>query len=325
MNGPVRLGVIGLGMMGRHHARIAARLPDLTLVGAADPQGDLHHSLAMHPRVDSVDELLAEGIDAAVVAVPTEQHEKVALQLADAGIHTLIEKPLAGDVGSATRIRDAFAGSGLVAAVGHVERCNPALLEMKRRLDGGALGRLFAIKTRRVGPYPLRVQDVGVVKDLATHDIDLVLWLGGKFANVSGEMAHKLGRPHEDLVEVVGRLENDIVATISVNWLTPSKERRVIALGARGALVADLISADLTFYANADVPMEWEEMARLKGVSEGDMIRYALRKKEPLQLELENFRDAILGRSDAPLVSLDEGLDVITVAERILTDGTGSI
>ena len=129
--------------------------------------------------------------------------------------HTLIEKPLASDAASAARIRDAFAGTGLVAAVGHVERFNPALREMKRRLDAGALGRLFAIKTRRVGPYPLRIRDVGVVKDLATHDIDLVMWLGGRFTAMAAQMAHRLGNPHEDLVEVLGRLDHDVVATIS--------------------------------------------------------------------------------------------------------------
>lgn len=323
MSAATRLGVIGLGYMGRNHARLASMLPGIDFVGAADPVGELDHIFAGRMLVGTVSDLLEAGIDAAVVAVPSDQHEKVAVQLAEAGVHALIEKPLSADAVSAARIRDTFAGTGLVAAVGHVERYNPALIEMKRRLDAGALGRLFAIKTWRVGPYPLRIRDIGVVKDLATHDIDLVMWLGGRLAEMSARMAHKLGNPHEDLVEVVGHTANDLVATISVNWLTPTKERRVTVLGERGALVADLISADLTYFANASVPIEWDEMARLKGVSEGDMVRYALRKKEPLQQELENFRDAVAGRSDVELVGLDVGVEVLQVAERILAEAGG--
>ncbi len=314
----VRLGVVGLGQMGRHHARVASRLEGIELVGGVDPLGDVHRSLAGHAWFGDLEEALDEGIDAAIVAIPSEFHEKAALRLAEAGVHALIEKPIAPDSAAAMRVRDAFKSSGLIAGVGHVERYNPALQEMKRRLEAGALGRVIAVETERVGPYPLRIRDVGVVHDLATHDIDIVLWLCGAIDEMNVQAASRLAGPHEDLVEVVGRLEDGTVLSMSVNWLTPTKRRRVTVLGERGALVADLLSADVSFFSNGSVPLEWEEMARLKGVSEGDMIRYAVRKREPLQVELENFRDAILGRPDAEIVTLDHGVAIMEVADRML-------
>ena len=318
---PLRMGVVGLGSMGRNHARIADRLEDVELVGGVDPDGDPHRALAHRPVFSSLDGLLRAGVDAITIAVPSEFHEEVALRAAAEGLHVLIEKPLGPDLKSAMRIRDVFAGTGLVAAVGHVERYNPALGELKRKLRQRSLGRVFSIRTQRVGPYPLRIRDVGVVKDLATHDIDLVLWLGGGIDTIHAHMAKKLG-VHEDLVEAVGRLSDGTVVSISVNWLTPTKQRTVTVLGERGALHADMLTADLTFYANADVPTEWDDMARLKGVSEGDMIRYALRKREPLQVELETFRDTVLARptDDAP-VSLDDGVEVLRIADMILDGG----
>lgn len=306
-------------MMGANHARVLTQMEGVEFVGAADPDGDPHKALVVGRLFSSVDEMIAGGIDAAIVAVPTEDHESVAVKLAEAGVHTLIEKPVSVDVPSAVRIRDAFDTGGLVAAVGHIERFNPALQEMRRRLKGQELGRLFSISTERVGPFPNRVRDVGVVKDLATHDIDLVRWLGGaRFEVVTGQVAHQMGRSHEDLVVAVGRLEGGLVINLNVNWLTPTKRRTVSVLGERGALVADMLSADLTYFANADTPSEWEAMARLRGVSEGDMVRYALHKREPLLVQLENFRDAVLGKAEAQIVTPDEGIDVLRAAEAIL-------
>lgn len=319
----VRLAVIGLGEMGRHHARIVSRLAGIDFVGGVDPAGDVHRSLAGHTRHTDLDAVLAVGIDAAVVAVPSEDHEKVALRLADAGVHCLIEKPIAPDHETAVRVRDAFAAADVIGAVGHVERYNPALQEMKRRLLGGALGQIFAIQTERVGPYPLRIRDSGVIQDLATHDIDIVLWLCGEIADISVQTANHVGGRYEDLLEVVGRLDSGAVLSMSVNWLTPTKRRRVAVLGERGALVADLLKANLTFFANGSMPLEWEELARLKGVSEGEMVRYAIRTKEPLQVELETFRDAVLGKPDANIVTLGHGVDIMRVADRMLAIASG--
>jgi predicted dehydrogenase len=323
MNDPLRMGVIGMGTMGRNHMRVIGQLPETVLVGAVDPAVDESDPATAAIQHRDLETLLAEGIEAAVIAVPAEAHAEVALRMAEEGIHVLIEKPIAADAASARAICERFAGTGLVAAVGHVERFNVANGELRRRMAAGELGRIISISTERVGPYPLRVLDVGVVKDLATHDIDLVHWLGGPFEAIAAQTGYRMGRPHEDLVEVIGRLTGGAVVRISVNWLTPAKRRTITVLGERGAMVADMISADLTYFTNAAVPMEWDHLQRLRGVSEGDMIRYALRKREPLAVELENFAGAVRGDPDARIVTLDDGRYAVELAERILGAATG--
>lgn len=320
----LRIGLVGLGMMGRHHARVLIGLTGVDFVGACDPAGDPHDSLLRGQWFDSIDALLQAGIDAAVIATPTGDHEMVAGVLSGEGVHVLVEKPVAETAVAAERMQKMFADRRLIACVGHVERFNPALQELSRRLKEGQLGTVFSITTERVGPFPNRVRDVGVVKDLATHDIDLIRWIGGsEFATIFGQTAHRMDRPHEDLVVGAGRLENGVVVGMNVNWLTPTKSRRVTVLGERGALVADTINADLTYFANADIPSGWDAMAQIRGVSEGDMVRYAFPKREPLVVELENFRDAVLGFPGAHVVSLDEGIAVLRVAEELLGEGPG--
>ncbi len=315
----IRVGLVGLGQMGRHHARVLIQSDEVHFAGAVDPEGDRHHVVGSGEVFEAVDQLLAAGVDAAVVAVPTVYHREIALQLAAAGVHTLIEKPLADTVVAAREIEAEFKDAGVVGAVGHVERFNSALQEMKRRLEADELGRVIAISTERVGPFPHRIQDVGVVKDLATHDIDIATWIGGaRFAEVSGQLAHKMGRPHEDLVVATGRLANDIVVSLSVNWLTPMKRRQVSVLGEKGAFVADLLAADLYFHANAEVGSQWDRIAQMRGVSEGDMVRYAFPKREPLVVEHEAFRSAIEQGHAEGVVSLAEGVEILEVAEEII-------
>jgi predicted dehydrogenase len=230
----------------------------------------------------------------------------------------MIEKPLAQDTPSSARLADAFEEAGLVGAVGHIERFNPALQNLRQRLENGDLGSVFQVVTRRQGPFPARIADVGVVKDLATHDIDLTAWVTQQtYASVSARTAFKSGRQHEDLVAVVGQLRDGTVTSHLVNWLSPMKERVTIVTGERGAFVADTLSADLTFFANGLIPTTWDEIATFRGVAEGDMIRFAFAKPEPLRTEHETFRDAVLGKS-MDIVTMREGLATVAVAEAVL-------
>jgi len=319
------MGVVGLGMMGRHHVRILRSLDDIELVGVHDPLGDPHGVAHGLPNAASLDELLSSNLDAAIIATPTDDHLKVGLRMAEAGVHVLVEKPLAVDVEAGRQLLDAFEAAGLVAAVGHVERFNPAVRSLKARLLAGELGEIYQVTTSRQGPFPDRIRDVGVIKDLATHDIDLTAWVAGiPFESVSARVAHRAGRPHEDLVAAVGRLRDGTVTNHLVNWLTPTKERRVTVTGEKGCFVADTLTADLTFFANASVVSEWDAISKFRGVSEGDMIRYAIPKPEPLAVELTGFRDRVLGRG-GEIVSAAEGLATLRVADamtRAAREGT---
>ena len=314
----LRAGLLGVGMMGRHHARVLRELPGVELVAIADPGGDPHGVAGRLPILPDIDALIAAGIDIAVVAVPTRFHEEAALKLAEAGIHTLVEKPIADTVEAGQRMVDAFAAKGLVGAVGHIERFNPALQELRRRLEAGDLGDVYQIATRRQGPFPARIADVGVGKDLASHDIDLTAWVAqSEYRTVFAQTAHKSGREYEDMVTATGRLANGAVVSHLVNWLSPMKERVTIVTGERGAFVADTSTGDLTFYANGTIPLEWESVSSFRGVSEGDVIRYAFAKREPLRVEHEHFRDAVLGEQ-TDVVTMEQGLRTLAVVEGML-------
>jgi predicted dehydrogenase len=318
MSGRLRAGVIGLGMMGRHHVRVLRELDGVDLVAVADPGGDPHSVAGALPVLSSVAELIAAGVDYAVVATPTGRHEEVALELSASGIHTMVEKPVSVDGPSARKITDAFEAAGLVGCVGHIERFNPALQNLRARLESGELGEVYQISTRRQGPFPSRIADVGVVKDLATHDIDLTAWVAqSHYTTVSARVTHRSGRPHEDLVAAVGTLADGTVASHLVNWLTPFKERVTVVTGDRGCFVADTLTADLTFYANATVPTQWAPVSAFRGVSEGDMTRFAFAKREPLRAEHEALRDAVLG-DPSRIVTMAEGLRTVEVAEALL-------
>ena len=289
----------------------------MRLVAVADPGGDPHGAAGGLEIGRSVQDLIDARVDYAVVAAPTVHHEVLGLALAEAGIHALIEKPLALSREAAARLAGAFTGNGLIGAVGHIERYNPAVRSLRARLEQGELGEIHQVATRRQGPFPARIADVGVVKDLATHDVDLTSWVAkSPYRSVSAHVAHKSGGEHEDLVAVVGLLANGIIANHLVNWLSPFKERATIVTGELGTFVADTVTADLTFHANGS-ETTWESLAGFRGVAEGDAVRYALGKREPLLVEHEAFRDAVLGKSDE-IVRMDEGVATVRVAEAVL-------
>lgn len=320
----LRAGLVGLGMMGRNHARLLQTVDGIELVGVSDPMGDPTGAVRSARLCDTVDELIGLGLDVCVVACPTEDHEAVGMALADAGVHALVEKPLAVDLAAAERLAERFESAGLVGAVGHIERCNAAIRSMRARVMSGELGDVFQVATRRVGPFPARIRDVGVVKDLATHDLDLAAWVGGaEYASISARTAHRAGREHEDLVAAVGTLRNGVVTSHLVNWLTPFKERLVVATGDRGSFVADTLLADLTFFENAEVPMSWDGISSFRGVSEGNVTRYAIAKPEPLRVQLEGFRDRVLG-GEGDVVTMREGMAAVAAADAVLRSaGTG--
>lgn len=292
------------------------------LVGAADPAGDPHGAVRDVPVVSDVTQLLPLGIDYAVVATPTRFHHQIGLALAEADVPALIEKPLAASEDECLALVEAFEQRGLVNAVGHIERCNPALRALRSRLDQGELGDVYQVATRRQGPFPNRIADVGVVKDLATHDIDLTSWvLRASYRSVSARTAHKSGRQHEDLISITALMSDGCVVNHLVNWLSPQKERITVVTGERGAFVADTLQGDLTFHENGQVATEWEQIATFRGVTEGDSVRFAIPKPEPLRVEHENFRDAVLGKG-ADVVTMRAGMTTVAVADACIESAT---
>ncbi|WP_194422092.1 Gfo/Idh/MocA family protein [Microbacterium abyssi] len=314
----LRAGLLGVGMMGRHHARVLRELDGVDLVAIADPGGDPHGVAGELQVLPDIDALIAAEIDVAVVAVPTRFHEEAALKLASAGVHTLVEKPIAHSLDAGQRMVDAFRDAGLIGAVGHIERFNPALQEMRRRIEAGELGAVYQVATRRQGPFPSRIADVGVAKDLASHDVDLTAWVvQSDYERVFAQTAFKSGREHEDMITITGRTASGVIVNNIVNWLSPMKERVTVVTGEKGAFVADTSTGDLTFYANGTIPLEWESVSSFRGVSEGDVTRFAFAKREPLRVEHEAFRDAVLGEK-TDVVTMEQGQRTLMVVEAAL-------
>lgn len=314
----LRAVLVGAGMMGRNHARGLRTLEGISLVVVVDKDGDPHNVRGDAKLLRSLDDLIPGTVDFAVVATPTSTHESMALRLLDLGIHVLVEKPIAETTEAGRRMAQRAQDRNLVGAVGHIERFNPAIRELKTRLSVGEIGEVHQIATRRQGSFPGRIGDVGVVKDLATHDIDLTAWIAGSaYEFVFCQAAHKSGREHEDMIAVTGRLRNGVIVSHLVNWLSPMKERLVVVTGDQGTFVADTLTGDLTLHENGAFAVDWDSFATLRGVAEGNVTRFAYHKKEPLIAELEAFRAAANGQPSA-VVSFQEGVEVIRVAEAML-------
>lgn len=317
----LRAGLLGLGVMGSNHARVLAKVEGVDFVGVYDPSPNMPERVHDRPVLRELDELLDLGIDYAVVAAPTVFHLEIGTRLAEAGVHALIEKPVASTAADSRTLRDLFAAKNLVGGVGHIERYNPALQVARARIAEGMLGEIYQIATRRQGPFPGRIADVGVIKDLASHDLDLTAWVTQQdYASVNARTTHRSGRPHEDMVVAVGTLSGGTIASHVVNWLTPFKERVTTITGENGVLVADTLTADLTYYENGRIQVEWDP-GEFRGVSEGDMTRFALDRKEPLLAEHEAFRDSVLAGESRGIVTFAEGTRVVEIAEKLVEDG----
>ncbi|CAN5342986.1 Gfo/Idh/MocA family oxidoreductase [soil metagenome] len=317
----LRAGLFGLGVMGRNHARVLAGLDGVDFVGVFDPAKDVPERVHDRPVFRDLEKFLELGFDYAVVAAPTVYHLDMGTRLAEAGVHALIEKPVASTAEDSRTLRDLFAKKGLIGGVGHVERYNPALQVARRRIEDGMLGEVYQIATRRQGPFPGRIADVGVIKDLATHDIDLTAWVAQQeYLTVNARTTYRSGRPHEDMVVAVGTLSGGTITSHTVNWLTPFKERVTVITGEKGVLVADTLAADLTYFENGRIQVSWDP-GEFRGVSEGDSTRYALDRKEPLLAEHEAFRDSVLAGEPRGIVTFAEGVRIVEVAEQLLADG----
>jgi predicted dehydrogenase len=315
----MKVGVIGMGVMGRNHARVLSTLSNVSEVFLYDPLGDEIGSVSGVPVESNFARFLDVGMDYCVISSPTSTHLEIGLELAARKIPALIEKPLAGNPKDGEKLVKAFANADVVAGVGHVERFNPAVIEMKKKLEDGVLGQVFQIATRRVGPYSGRIRDVGVVKDLASHDIDLVGFLSGStYENLSSRTLKPLGNSYEDLLLAIGALSNGSLVSHLVNWVSPSKERVTSVLGEKGMLVADTLSVDLYFYENGSKPTNWDGISIFKGTSEGATHKFELVKNEPLVNEHLAFQNAVIDNNSKGLATLAEGLEVLRVAERLV-------
>ncbi len=309
----LKVGVIGVGSMGRNHARVYADLDQVQLVAVADSNAEAVEKIARKYNVNAYtnfhDLLNDQNLEAVSIAVPTSMHKEVALIALQKGKHVLLEKPIASTEAEAQEIIACAKKHNVKLMIGHIERFNPAIKELKQRLRRGDLGEIYKIDVQRIGPFPSRIADVGVITDLSVHDLDIISYLFGQEPiRLYAETQQRLHPHHEDSVTALISYRNNALAVLNINYLSPTKTRQLKVFGKRGMFEVNYLTQDLYFYENkAFSSDDW------KSVSEGDMTLINLPKKEPLQIEIEEFVQCI-SQNTPPPVTGEQGLQILKLA-----------
>lgn len=320
------VAVIGVGSMGVHHARVYNELAEARLVAVADRNPGDAESAARQFNARAYTDyrklLEVERPEAVSVAVPTAQHEEIAIAALEAGAHILVEKPIAATLEAGQRIIDCARRHKRLLMVGHILRFNPAIQHLKQKLDSGELGRVFQIVCRRIGPFPLRVQDVGVAIDLATHDLDLMRFLTGMDPlRVFAESEHRLVAEHDDLLLGLLRFPEGITGLLEINRLTPFRVREVLVLGERGLFHVDTLTQDMFFHEH----MPPHETLPLSSATPKEPqsklpVSFPVPRNEPLKVEIRAFLQAVQGEIKVPVTGRDS-LIALCLALTLLESG----
>jgi UDP-N-acetylglucosamine 3-dehydrogenase len=301
----LRVGVIGVGVMGSNHARVFAGLPGVELVGVADPdrrQADFVARTLGCAAVADVAELLDLNIDAFTIAAPTHLHRDIALACIARGVHVMVEKPIASSVEEGREIIEAARRAGITLMIGHVERFNPAVETIKEALRNEDI---LSIAITRVGPFPPRMSNVGVVIDLAVHDIDLIRWFtDSEIIEVQPQLSSAVAE-REDIALLQFRTASGVLAHINTNWLTPFKARNVTVATRGKYIMADLLTRQVT------------ECFGFQPDGSYSMRHLSVGHAEPLRSELLAFLHAVRNGTP-PAVSGEEGVASLEIAAHCL-------
>jgi predicted dehydrogenase len=291
--------------MGSNHARVLADLPGVSLVGVVDPDGRQRDrvsgavSCAAHSDLES---LLVEGVDAVTIAAPTHLHHDLAIAAIDRGVHVLIEKPIASSVEEGRAIIAAAGRAGVTLMVGHVERFNPAVEAIKEAIRSEDI---LSIAITRVGPFPPRMSNVGVVIDLAVHDIDLIRWFTeSEIVEIQPQLKKAIAQ-REDIALLQFRTASGVLAHINTNWLTPFKARSVTVATRNKYITADLLTRQVTEYFGFQPDGSYS------------MRHLSVGHAEPLRSELQAFVHAIRTGTE-PAVTGEEGVSSLRIAIQCL-------
>src|SRR5437763_11636228 len=301
----LRVGVVGVGVMGSNHARVFADLPGVTLVGVADPDGkqrDFVSRALSCPEFSGVEPLLAAGVDAVTIAAPTHLHQEIALFCISRGVHVLVEKPIAPSVEEGRAIIAAARHARVALMVGHVERFNPTVEAIKDAIRNEDI---LSIAITRVGPFPPRMSNVGVVIDLAVHDIDLIRWFTeSDIVEVQPQLSSAIAE-REDIALLQFRTASGVLAHINTNWLTPFNARSVVIATRNKYITGDLLTRQVT------------ECFGFQPDGSYSMRHLSVGHAEPLRAELQAFVGAIRN-GEEPAVTGEEGVASLEIAIRCL-------
>lgn len=319
---PIRVGVIGVGNMGQHHTRVLSMLKDVELVGVADVNVERGLDTASKYRVRFFEDYreMLNHVDAVCIAVPTRLHHSVGMTCLQAGVHVLIEKPIAASISEAESLVNAAAEAQVILQVGHIERFNPAFQELSKVLK---TEELLALEAHRMSPYSDRANDVSVVLDLMIHDIDLLLELAGSPVvrlTASGSRASDSG--YLDYVTAILGFANGIVATLTASKVTHRKIRSIVA-HCRGSLTeADFLNNEILIHRQTTANC-MTDYGQVLYRQDGLIEKVYTSNIEPLHAELEHFVHCVRG-GNQPSVGGEQALKALRLAsliEQMALDG----
>jgi UDP-N-acetylglucosamine 3-dehydrogenase len=304
--------------MGKNHLRVLKSIPEVKVTAIFDPHLASNTNIVDIPIVNTIEEFFSNKFDYVVIATPTNTHEEIAVRVLREGAHVFIEKPISISSASALRIIHEANLAGKEISVGHIERFNAAVIEAKQKIEAGILGNVSQIITRRIGPNPNRISDVGVTFDLCSHDIQLTMWLLGKHYKKVFAVTKSLGKAsNEDMIIASGVLDDEVMFSHTVNWVSPSKERSVTILGEKGALIVDTLQCSLTFIEIGGNPVTNPQLRVQTGNTQGEARIFAFDKPEPLLTEHQGFIQLLLGKK-SEVVNGISALETIKVCEAFI-------
>ena len=312
---PIRIGVIGVGNMGQHHARVLSSMKDVELVGVADINVERGLETASKYKVRFFEDYcdLLPLVEAVCVAVPTRLHYAVGINCLLAGIHVLIEKPIAASISEAESLVNAAAESGCILQVGHIERFNPAFKELSQVLK---TEELLALEAHRMSPYSDRANDVSVVLDLMIHDIDLLLELAASpVTKLTASGTRALDSGYLDYVTATLGFANGIVATLTASKVTHRKIRRIVAHCKNSFTEADFLKNEILIHRQTtanSLTDHRQVLYRQDGVIE----KVYTSNIQPLSAELEHFVNCVHG-GNQPSVGGEQALKALRLASLI--------
>ena len=311
-NRPVRVAVIGAGKMGKNHLRVYDMLKDVELVGLYDPDPVAAATLSAQYdcRAFSSPDAVAGEIDAVSICSPSSTHGEVGLRFLNAGIHCLIEKPLATSERDCHALIGAARASGAKLLVGHIERFNPAVQQVAVLLDGSQS--IHAIETHRLSSVSKRITDVDVVADLMVHDLDIVNALMGQpVTSLDVAAVNTDDSPGSDHVTALLRFANHTVACVTASRITQNTVRKLSVTTDAGMVEVDYMNQSIDIYRQYAVSVDDNKTSKFGDYTlDTSVERVVVRRTEPLQVELSHFIDMI--RTDAkPIVTGEQGLEAM--------------
>lgn len=326
----VNAGVIGVGAMGYNHVRVLLGMEGVKLAAIADSDkinlDKVSRTFGMTNKYLSYKEMIKKHkLDVVIIAVPTMLHKQVAIDCIENGIHVFVEKPISDSVPDAKEMIKSADKHKKLLIVGHIERFNPVVVKIKEFIDQKMLGNVYLVNTIRAGPYPKRIKDVGVLVDLAVHDIDIIRYLVGEIKQIYSQLINSGKVPI--YCKSMFKIHPDINGSSEFSWVSPKRARIIQIYGTNGILEGNYQDQTLKFYENSESNQQphamdyYKDMFMLGSISSGKIIEYPVKKEEPLKIELEHLMDCVRGNKKLAMDDPYEALKALHIALLMLESG----